>query len=175
MRKMLDLISLCGRGRPHFIRFRLFQCLKEFPRRCRQIGAAILLLLPASCHGLLYLALSHLQLLPMSLSKQGGICQSAHSFYIWEELMNQPSLSSHLYQVRWRGSEGVDNPGFPILLYLLFYLITTIYVNHTFPEHHDCMKSKMAEKIIWGYSSTNLSHADSASDRAERGNALVLM
>jgi hypothetical protein len=35
------------------------------------------------------------------------------------------------------------------------------------------MKSKMAEKIIWGCSSTNLSHADSASDRAEQGNALV--
>jgi hypothetical protein len=52
--------------------------------------------------------------------------------------------------------------------------ITTNHVNHTFPEYHDWMKSKIAEKIIWGYSSPNLSHTDSASDRAERGNALVI-
>jgi hypothetical protein len=31
--------------------------------------------------------------------------------------------------------------------------ITTNHVNHTFPEYHDWMKSKIAEKIIWGCSS----------------------
>jgi hypothetical protein len=110
---MLDLISSCGRrGRPHFIRFQLFQRLKEVPRRCRadwgRDFAAASRFLPSVT---LLSTFSPSTASRVSLAAGRNVPRRPwrHSFYIWRELMNQPSLSSHFYRVRRRGSEGVDS------------------------------------------------------------------
>ena len=100
MCETLDLISLCDRGRPHFIRFcfQLFQRLQEFSQAMQsRLGRDF----AAISRFLLWVAL----LSTFSPSTTSRVYIAAernvprrrwcHSFYIWKELMNQPSLSSH--------------------------------------------------------------------------------
>ena len=104
MCETLDLISLCSRGRPHFIRFcfQLFQRLQEFSQAMQsRLGCHF----AAISHFLLWVAL----LSTFSPSTTSRVYIAAernvprrwwrHSFYIWKELMNQPSLSSHFHRL----------------------------------------------------------------------------